>query len=142
MTSSFQGLLISGRHALRSDLPIYSFCSAPGTSEYTALKHDERKEVMDDGTENITSYYLYMIANINSWLDVTSPLQAQNPDHGQYSTQLSKSMFLITVEKLPELLAVQADFAWLVVTDLLLLVESPLGYSMWKTGLSAWMKGA
>lgn len=80
--------------------------------------------------------------NVNSWLDITSPLQAQNPDHGQYSTQLSKSMFLMTVEKLPELLAVQADFAWLVVTDLLLLVESPLGYSMWKTGLSAWMKGA
>lgn len=73
MTSSFQGLLISGRHVLRSDLPIYSFCSGPGTNEYTARKHDERNEVMDDGTENITSYYLYMQCQLLARYDEPTP---------------------------------------------------------------------
>lgn len=73
MTSSFQGLLISGRHALRSDSPNYSFYSTSRTNEYTALKHDERKEVMYDGTENITSYYLYMQCQLMVRYDEPTP---------------------------------------------------------------------
>lgn len=50
--------------------------------------------------------------------------------HEQYSTQLSKSIFLITVEKFPALGALQAADFCCVVTGLSLLVLSPLGYSI------------
>lgn len=45
MTSSFQGLFISGRHALRRDLPIYSFCSAPGLMNAQRLNTMNRKKM-------------------------------------------------------------------------------------------------